>query len=229
LTGTFSVALKSSGNRSYVTTYTISSANTWTQISLTVAGDTSTTWLTTNGVGMNIWWNFGAGSTYTTSSSNSWQSADYQNITGSVQVVGTSGATFYITGVQLEKGSTATSFDYRHFGAELTLCQRYYEIVVDATYYSNTFIVGRMDSASSALGSFVLRVIKRASPTYTTSGSATVYYNSTSSSVSGANFSPSGSIGGGRIQFLSLTSGARDTGIHADIGAGCSVTASAEL
>lgn len=169
LTGTFSVALKSSGNRSYVTTYTISSANTWTQINLTVAGDTSTTWLSTNGVGINIWWNLGAGSTYTTSSSNSWQSADYQNITGSVQVVGTSGATFYITGVQLEAGTTASPFEYRQYGTELALCQRY-ALKYNTDGLSYTYIGNGLASLTNTVNvSLPLPVQMRTAPSVTSS------------------------------------------------------------
>jgi len=126
LTGTFGGALENSaGNRSYPFSYTISSANTWTSISITIAGDQSGTWLTTNGIGIEVSFGLGQGSTYT-ASAGAWAAGDYRNATGATSVVGTNGATFYITGVQLEKGSTATSFDYRPYGTELQLCQRYY-------------------------------------------------------------------------------------------------------
>ena len=126
LTGTFGGSFNSTNNgRSYPFTYTISSANTWEQKTVTVAGDTSGTWETTNTRGMGVRFNLGAGSTYS-GTANTWSSASYFAPTGAVSVVGTSGATFYITGVQLEKGSTATSFDYRPYGTELNLCQRYY-------------------------------------------------------------------------------------------------------
>jgi len=125
LTGTFGGSIQNSAsNRSYPFTYTVSSANTWTSISVTIAGDTSGTWLTTNGVGMYVWFGLGTGSTYS-GTAGSWAGANYFSATGAVSVVGTNGATFYITGVQLEKGSTATSFDYRPYGTELALCQRY--------------------------------------------------------------------------------------------------------
>ena len=127
VTGTFTGALNNSAyDRSYPFTYTISSANTWEQKSVTIAGDTSGTWLTTNGVGLQCYWNLGTGTTYS-KAAGSWGSGNVQNATGSVSVVGTNGATFYITGVQLEVGSSATSFDYRPYGTELALCQRYYE------------------------------------------------------------------------------------------------------
>ena len=126
LTGTFGGALANSAvNRSYPFSYTISAANTWEQKTITVAGDTTGTWLTDTGIGLRVWFSLGAGSTYL-GTAGAWAAADYRGATGQTSVVGTNGATFYITGVQLEKGSTATSFDYRPYGTELALCQRYY-------------------------------------------------------------------------------------------------------
>jgi hypothetical protein len=127
LTGTFGGALSNSaGDRSYPFSYTISSANTWEQKSVTIAGDTSGTWLTTNGVGIYLRFGLGAGATFS-GTAGAWAASNYFSATSAVSVVGTGSATFYVTGVQLEKGSTATSFDYRPFGTELALCQRYYE------------------------------------------------------------------------------------------------------
>jgi hypothetical protein len=111
LTGTFGGAIQNSGrSRSYPFSYSIPVANTWTTISVTIAGDTSGTWLTTNGIGINLFFGLGVGSTYS-NTAGAWAAGDYRSATGATSVVGTSGATFYITGVQLEKGSTATSFD----------------------------------------------------------------------------------------------------------------------
>jgi hypothetical protein len=127
LTGTFGGSVSNSaGNRSYPFTYTISSANTWITISVTIAGDTAGTWVgATNGIGMYVVFGLGVGSTYS-GTAGAWAGTFYYSATGAVSLVGTSGATLYITGVQLEKGSTATSFDYRPYGTELALCQRYY-------------------------------------------------------------------------------------------------------
>jgi hypothetical protein len=127
LTGTFGGSLANNAYaRSYPFTYTISTANTWTTISVTIAGDTSGTWLTTNGNGVIVSFGLGVGSTLS-GTAGAWATASYVSATGATSVVGTNGATFYITGVQLEKGSTATSFDYRPYGTELALCQRYFE------------------------------------------------------------------------------------------------------
>jgi len=129
LTGTFGGSIINSAfNRSYPFSYTISAANTWEQKSIIIAGDTSGTWLTTNGVGLYLTIGLGVGSTYS-GTAGSWSGSQYWSATGATSVVGTNGATFYITGVQLEKGSVATSFDYRPYGTELALCKRYYQIM----------------------------------------------------------------------------------------------------
>jgi len=126
LTGTFGGSIgNSAGTRSYPFSYTISSANTWTTISVTIAGDTSGTWLTTNAAGVQVYFGLGVGSTYGNGTAGAWVSSNYVSVTGATSVVGTNGATFYITGVQLEKGSTATPFEQRLYGTELALCQRY--------------------------------------------------------------------------------------------------------
>jgi len=130
LTGTFGGSLYSnnaSPYRSYPFTYTISAANTWEQKTITVVGDTGGVWNTTNGDGLQVRFGLGTGTTYSGGTLNTWQNGNYVQPTGSTSVVGTNGATFYITGVQLEVGSTATSFDYRPYGTELSLCQRYYQ------------------------------------------------------------------------------------------------------
>lgn len=126
LTGTYCVNVRNSAvDRSYVATYTISSANTFEYKTITIAGDTSGTWLTNNGSGLIISWDLGSGSSANTTAG-SWVAGNKENTSAQANWIGTSGATFYITGVQLEKGSTATSFDYRPYGTELQLCQRYY-------------------------------------------------------------------------------------------------------
>ncbi len=126
LTGTFGGALMNSAqNRAYPFSYTISSANTWEQKTLTVAGDTTGTWLTTTGRGIQLTFSLGVGSTYS-GTAGAWTGSYKSSATGATSVVGTNGATFYITGVQLEVGNTATDFEYRPYGTELQLCQRYY-------------------------------------------------------------------------------------------------------
>jgi hypothetical protein len=127
LTGTFGGAIRNDANdRSYPFTYTISLANTWEQKSVTIAGDTSGTWVgSTNGIGIRIFFGLGVGSSVS-GTAGAWAGSNFWSATGATSVVGTNGATLYLTGIQLEVGSTATSFDYRPYGTELALCQRYY-------------------------------------------------------------------------------------------------------
>jgi hypothetical protein len=175
LTGTFGGALaNNAADRSYPFTYTISAANTWEQKSITVAGDTSGTWLSTSSTGIRVFLGLGVGSTYS-GTAGAWASAFYISATGATSVVGTNGATFYITGVQLEKGSTATSFDYRPYGTELALCQRYYQ-----QYYgpgSGTVMLARNNAGGANQGpalNIFHKVPMRATPTGTIVGTWTV-------------------------------------------------------
>jgi hypothetical protein len=127
LTGTFGGSLNNSAfNYSYPYSYTINAANTWEQKTVTIAGPTAGTWIgATNGIGVRVEWSLGSGSS-ASGTAGAWTASGLRSTTGATSVVGTSGATFYITGVQLEVGSTATSFDVRDYGRELILCQRYY-------------------------------------------------------------------------------------------------------
>ena len=162
LTGTFGGALGNNAfNRSYPFTYSISSANTWEQKTITVAGDTSGTWVgATNGIGLRVYLGLGVGATYS-GTAGAWTGSGLFSATGATSVVSTNGATFYITGVQLERGSTASSFEYRSYGTELALCQRYYEIVTSQTVYIDN---GNADNARFYIP---FKVTKRASPTVT--------------------------------------------------------------
>ena len=125
LTGTFGGVVANSGfTRTYPFTYSIPVANTWTTVSITISGDTSGTWLTTNGIGLNVRFSLGTGSTYS-GTAGAWGSATVVSATGATSVVGTNGATFYITGVQLEQNTSATPFERRLYNQELANCQRY--------------------------------------------------------------------------------------------------------
>jgi len=141
LTGTFggSIASNNTAN-AYLFSYSVPVANTWTTISVTIPGPTSGTWLTNNGWGISVVFGLGAGSTYT-NTAGSWLNGVYTQPTGTVSVVGTNGATFYITGVQLEVGSSATGYEYRLYNQEFSACQRYYYVMVSGagSYFSNAF------------------------------------------------------------------------------------------
>ena len=174
LTGTFSGNLANGGapDRFYPFNYIISSANTWEQKTVTIAGDTTGTWLTNNGKGLRVLFMLGAGSNYN-GTVNQWGST--AGGSSATSVVGTNGATFYITGVQLEKGSTATSFDYRPYGTELALCQRYYQKFTSAVN-GDPFGVGgsTATTAGRAFTQFIIPM--RTSPTaLETNGTASDY------------------------------------------------------
>jgi hypothetical protein len=159
VTGTFGGALRNASfNRSYPFTYTISAANTWEQKSVTIAGDTTGTWGTTNGIGIGVTWSLGDGSSRL-STAGAWAAGNFAGATGQTNLIATNGATFYITGVQLEKGIVATSFDYRPYGTELQLCQRYYY----KTASTNSWV-----TINGYIG-FQFKQTMRAAPTVTSS------------------------------------------------------------
>jgi hypothetical protein len=178
LTGTFGGVLSNSAeNRNYPFTYTISTANTWTTASVTIAGDTTGTWLTTNGVGLWLKLNLGTGATYS-GTAGAWSASSYlSSVTGSVNVVSTAAATFYITGVQLEVGSTATSFDYRPYTTELNLCYRYCYALYkgDNIYYAQG---GYFDS-TTVKTQIQLPSTMRTTPTISYTGYSSFYRNGT--------------------------------------------------
>ena len=127
LTGTFGASLSNtSANRCYPFSYSITSANTWEKKTITIDGDTTGTWSTDNTIGIRITFSLGTGTTYS-GTSGAWTSSLHLSVTGETPIVGTSGATFYITGVQLEADTdTATPFEHRPYDMELARCKRYY-------------------------------------------------------------------------------------------------------
>ena len=198
LTGTFGGALKNSANtRSYPFSYTISSANTWEWKTVTIAGDTTGTWLTTNGIGIQVKFGLGVGSTLS-GTAGSWAATNYDSATGATSVVGTNGATFYITGVQLEAGSVATPFERRSYGQELALCQRYFEKsfaieTAPANGANTTSLLTEVNSArnyssgsTSNDGSTIpFKVQKRSTPTITAYGNSSGQWLTTGNANAG--------------------------------------------
>ena len=176
LTGTFGGSLRNSAaNRSYPFSYSISSANTWTAVSITIPGDTTGTWLTNNGIGVLVIFSLGTGTTRS-GTAGAWSGSNFVSATGATSVVGTNGATFYITGVQLERGSTATSFDFRPYGTELMLCQRYFTNWVGDSSGTGFPAIGTGYSYSTSNANILitLPVQMRTTPTVSFSGTITV-------------------------------------------------------
>jgi hypothetical protein len=176
LTGTFGGSVNNGDfTRSYPFSYTISQANTWEKETITIPGDTTGTWLTTNGKGIHIYFNLGAGSNYN-GTAGAWNSSVHVSSTGAVSVIGTNAATFYITGVQFERGTQATEFDWRPFGVELSLCQRYFEksYNIGTSLGTTNSIPGLYEGGTTSFSnsavyapSIMYRVTKRATPTIT--------------------------------------------------------------
>ena len=179
LTGTFGGALQNyASDRSYPFSYTVSSANTWTQASITVAGDTTGTWTTTNSGGIALIFSMGTGSTKS-GTAGSWGSTYYTSVTGAVSVVGTNGATFYITGVQLEVGSSATGFEYVNYQTSLANCQRYYWKISGGVDSASAVYAGVGSGVSNggttARIAFPMNTQMRTSPTISFGGTIYVY------------------------------------------------------
>jgi len=217
LTGTFGGAVgNGAGNRSYPFSYTISSANTWEQKTITILGDTAGAWSKDSTTGIALYFSLGSGSSVS-GTAGSWAGALYTSATGATSVVGTNGATFYITGVQLEKGTTATAFEQRLYGTELQLCQRYFWNLkrgasgssVDDAYINGTW-VGY--STSQIQLNIAFPVPMRSGPTATFSGTIT-----TQAGTPGTTFeydSWSGP-GGAKGSYISLSGGSGFTGNNA--------------
>jgi len=169
LTGNFGGVLTNSNyDWTYPYSYTINSANTWEQKTVTIAGPTSGTWLTTNGIGVFVVFGLGA-QVVRTATAGVWANTIARQPTSSVNLIATNGATFYLTGVQFEAGTTASPFEYRQYGTELALCQRYYQrqFPVRGVGTATTGGIGRAKSP--------LIVTMRAAPTATIVNSLNVY------------------------------------------------------
>lgn len=177
LTGTYALgAINNGQTRSYGTTYTISSANTWEKKIISIPGDASGTWASDTNTGINIIWGLGAGSSYAAATPDTWTSTTVNIVTSAATrsgatasaFIATLGATFQLTGVQLEVGTVATDFDFRSYGQELALCQRYCYAVTGAVQYGVGF-----ETAAIGRTTIPLPVTMRAAPVLTTSAAST--------------------------------------------------------
>jgi hypothetical protein len=177
VTGTYAVRFANGAyNRSYVTTYSISAANTWEYKTITLTADTTGTWVTDNGIGLAIEFCLGIGSTYQAATTNSWLAGNFAAPSTQAAWISSAGATFYITGVQLETGSVATPFERRSYGQELSLCQRYYWRRQDASFNA-PFVMTQNYSSTDARG-LVTYSQMRAAPTFGFSAAGTFYVQS---------------------------------------------------
>jgi len=162
LTGTFSGCISNyAGTRSYPFTYTISAANTNTRVVVTIPGDTGGTWVMSgNAGGALVYFDLGCGSTNRGPAS-AWASASYMGVTGSVSVVGTNAATFFVTGVKLEIGSVATPFNRQSLAKSMADCQRYYQ------QFNNFIASGYTIAGGQTYNQFNFQTVMRAAPSIT--------------------------------------------------------------
>ena len=175
LTGTFGGAIRNNASDyNYPFSYTISAANTWEQKSVTITGPTSGTWATTNNRCAIIEFSLGVG-TDRNGTVNSWNASNVWSFSGATSVVGTNGATFYITGVQLEEGSVPTPFEYRQYTNELQLCQRYFEAVVAAGNNSGICSISS-DSTTTGRAVYAFKTTKRVAPSVTFTAATNFLY-----------------------------------------------------
>jgi len=213
LTGTFGGGLLNSAvNRSYVFSYTINAANTWEQKSITITGDTTGTWLTTNGIGLEVLFDIGAGAN-NKAAAGSWVASAKQGVTGGVNLVATASATFYITGVQLEKGRVATSFDVRPYGTELALCQRYYQRVSGTGNVYSGFNATTSRADAAALFPVTMRTAPTALEQSGTAGDYNVIYQGTTATCTSVPTFANASINSIYLRF--------NTGVVFTVGQGC--------
>ena len=176
VTGSYGISFwNQAQNYNYVTSYTINNADTWEYKTITIPGATAGTWITDTGTGLGIWWDFGTGTTYQTSTTETWGQSTKFTPSNSAQMIATSGAKFRMTGVQLETGTNATEFEHRPYGEELSLCQRYYY-----RHPLQRYRPAIVDGNGTYMGAFVSHPVQmRASPSITNINFATFYYNKT--------------------------------------------------
>ena len=173
VTGTYSAGVRSgAGDVGYAFNYTISAANTWTYVSATIPGTSLGTWATGNTSGLILLIDLGSGSNRNLTP-NTWTSGIGYNTSSQTPWISTNGATFYLTGVQLEAGTTATSFDYRPYGTELALCQRYFYNFIGSSSNSLLITTGQAYSTTNGIYAIQPFVPMRTTPTLSYSGVST--------------------------------------------------------
>jgi hypothetical protein len=204
IAGTHSGSILSSNvARSYPFSYTINTANTWQYQTITIPGDTSSTanWYSNNNIGMYVIYSLGVGSTQS-GTAGSWASYNFWAATGAVQVVNNANGSFYLTGVQLEKGSQATAFEFRHYTTEFDLCRRYFQKsynddVIPGTSTDVSIVVAGDWNGGERGISVPLPIRMRASPTvkmWDRAGNINKYSSLNSTGASGTWYDNFGSL-----------------------------------
>ena len=173
ITGTYIVSFLDSGNdNGYPASYTINSANTWEKKTITLTMSDYGSWVgsTTNSANLTIHWDLGSGPDRDLSNLNAWNDGTANDFSHSSQTewVGTTGSTFYLTGVQFEVGEQATPFEHRSYGEEEKLCRRFYQRTGGIAYYPWSIIAGQSSTLSRSIQPLITPM--RATPSFSTEG-----------------------------------------------------------
>lgn len=175
-TGTYCITIvkEDSTATHYVKEFSISSANTWEKKTITIEPDSNITAsagaiANDSGAGLYVYWNFAQGSTYTGATDDAWSTnTNHFATTNQVNWMDSTSNDFYLTGVQLEIGDSASDFEHRSFPDELIRCQRYFTKWDNGSVY-----YGTRYSTSNGFVFLDCPVRMRAYPTVTISSSAT--------------------------------------------------------
>lgn len=188
VTGTYSIGFANSAyNRTYVTTYAINSANTWEFKEIVIPGDTTGTWLTDTGIGLYVRFVVGLGSNFH-GTANTWGTSAVIGTAAQTNWISTAGATFHLSGVQLEIANTASDFEYRPDAFEFVACQRYHQRFVSAASADILPGTGVWRSSTRLDATFPLPVTMRSTPTVATVGTVgniNVYYGGSAAAATG--------------------------------------------
>ena len=159
-------------NRYNLRSYTVNSANTWEFKTISIPANTANALQQkTNGAGLRLNWDLGEGTDYSGTVTGNWQTTYVNGLNGGVKIADNNGATWQITGVQLEVGDTATDFEHRSFGDELARCQRYYHAYsnagqTDALYFQSPYGTGTPPNTTLST-QYELPTTMRAQPSVT--------------------------------------------------------------
>lgn len=168
-TGTYTVCLNNNGDgttsdRSYVVNYNINAQNTWEKKTIIFPGLITTgTWNWTNGKGLIVRWTLAGQHLGPSFTLNSWSTGNIISSVDQTNFLDSTNNYFEITGVQLERGVTATPFEHRPFSTELSMCQRYYQLF-DAYASGAYYVAGTVSSGAIATTSVSLRPTMRIVP-----------------------------------------------------------------
>jgi len=201
-TGTQTVFLTKNDATSYnfVQEYTINQSDTWEYKTIKIPALTASGITNDNGLGIQLGWILKYGSTYD-GTAGSWSTSSIFTTANAVNNMDSTSNTFYLTGVQLEVGDTATPFEHRSYGDELARCQRYFQRFKGLTGNTISGISNiNIRSATSKYGVIHHPVVPRAQPTVGYSSLSHFILYAGASSTTPTDFAFQGTSGGGSTE-----------------------------